>query len=71
MQNGSRLFPKTMLFWKRMFDEGQLNAAQRAFWEPKPHEELYDLQADRWEVNNLVDSPAIGINFDTGNGVAP
>jgi arylsulfatase A-like enzyme len=48
----------TTAVWKRMYDEGRLNAAQRAFWEPKPHEELYDLQNDRWEVNNLVDSPA-------------
>jgi arylsulfatase A-like enzyme len=49
--------PSTAI-WKRMFDEGRLNASQRAFWEPKAHEELYDLQNDRWEVHNLVDSPA-------------
>lgn len=48
----------TTAVWKRMFDEGRLNATQRAFWEPKAHEELYDLQNDRWEVDNLVDSPA-------------
>jgi arylsulfatase A-like enzyme len=48
----------TTAVWKRMYDEGRLNAAQRAFWEPKPHEELYDLHNDRWEVNNLVDSSA-------------
>jgi len=46
----------TTAVWKRMFDEGRLNATQRRFWEPKSHEELYDLQNDRWEVNNLVDS---------------
>ncbi|MCC6164063.1 MAG: sulfatase-like hydrolase/transferase [Acidobacteria bacterium] len=44
--------------WKRMYDEGRLNATQRAFWEPKPHEELYDLDADRWQVDNLAESPA-------------
>jgi uncharacterized sulfatase len=27
------------------------------FWEPKPIEELYDLQNDRDEVHNLADSP--------------
>jgi arylsulfatase A-like enzyme len=53
----------TTAVWKRMYDEGRLNAAQRAFWEPKPHEELYDLQTDRWEVNNLVDSPAHGVTL--------
>jgi arylsulfatase A-like enzyme len=51
----------TTAVWKRMFDEGRLNAAQRAFWEPKAHEELYDLQTDRWEVENLVSSPAHGV----------
>ncbi|MDP6414612.1 MAG: sulfatase-like hydrolase/transferase [Gammaproteobacteria bacterium] len=44
--------------WKRLYDEGRLNEAQRKFWEPKPPEELYDLQTDVDEVDNLVDSPA-------------
>lgn len=44
--------------WKRDFDAGKLNAAQSAFWNLKPTEELYDLQADRDQVNNLADSPA-------------
>lgn len=42
--------------WKKMYDEGKLNAAQRKFWETKPAEELYDLDADRDEVNNLAGS---------------
>jgi len=44
--------------WHELYREGKLNAAQRKFWEPKPPEELYDLQNDRDEVNNLADSPA-------------
>lgn len=48
----------TTQVWKRLYDEGKLNAAQRHFWETKPPEELYDLQNDRDEVNNLADSPA-------------
>ena len=47
----------TTQVWKRMFDEGKLNAAQRHFWETKPPEELYDLSKDRDEVNNLAASP--------------
>ena len=43
--------------WKRDYDAGKLNAAQSHFWKLKPAEELYDLQADPDEVNNLVDSP--------------
>ena len=43
--------------WKRDYDAGTLNEAQSHFWNLKPTEELYDLQADPDEVNNLVESP--------------
>ncbi|WP_417731188.1 sulfatase-like hydrolase/transferase [Rosistilla oblonga] len=43
--------------WKRAYDAGLCNAAQSHFWNLKPAEELYDLQADPDEVNNLADSP--------------
>lgn len=42
--------------WKRDYDAGQLNEAQSHFWRMKPAEELYDLQADPDEVNNLAQS---------------
>ena len=42
--------------WKRDYLAGKLNDAQSAYWKLKPTEELYDLQADPDEVNNLVDS---------------
>jgi len=47
----------TTQVWKRLFDEGKLAPEQRAFWEPKPAEELYDLASDPDEVRNLADSP--------------
>jgi len=46
----------TTQVWKRMYDAGQLKPPQTYFWETKPAEELYDLQADRDEVNNLQNS---------------
>jgi uncharacterized sulfatase len=44
--------------WKRLFDRGQLNQGQSAFWQPKASEELYDLEQDPDEVHNLASSPA-------------
>jgi arylsulfatase A-like enzyme len=47
----------TTRVWKKLHDEGQLTAAQDAFWMTKPPEELYDLHNDPDEVHNLAASP--------------
>lgn len=48
--------PTTRL-WRKLYDEGKLNAVQSQFWnEPKAPEELYDLKVDPDEVNNLAKS---------------
>lgn len=44
----------TTRVWHRLHTEGKLNPAQNAFWQAKPPEELYDLAADRDEVQNLA-----------------
>ncbi|MBE0534860.1 MAG: sulfatase-like hydrolase/transferase [Phycisphaerae bacterium] len=44
--------------WKALYDAGELNAVQKRFWESKPAEELYDLESDADEVNNLAASAA-------------
>jgi uncharacterized sulfatase len=46
----------TTRVWKKLHDEGRLNAAQDRFWKPKPPEELYDLRSDPDEVENLASS---------------
>jgi uncharacterized sulfatase len=44
----------TTRVWHELWKAGKCNAAQSHFWEPKPVEELYDLESDRDEVINLV-----------------
>ena len=44
--------------WEETYLAGNCNEAQSAFWEEKPAEELYDVTADPWEVNNLAEDPA-------------
>jgi arylsulfatase A-like enzyme len=46
----------TTRIWKQLYDEGKLNPVQSRFWEPKPPEELYDLNNDADEIVNLIDS---------------
>lgn len=43
--------------WERMADQGGLSPATKQFWGPKPAEELYDLDADPDNINNLAANP--------------
>ena len=45
----------TTRVWEQLHKEGKLNAVQDKFWNPKPPEELFDLQSDPDEVKNLVE----------------
>ena len=44
--------------WAASCAAGECNAAQRAFWEPRPGAALFHTAADPWEVENLIDDPA-------------
>ncbi len=44
----------------RLRNLGMLPEGTRRMFERKPAEELFDLQNDRWEENNLVNDPALG-----------
>ncbi|MHC4099062.1 MAG: sulfatase, partial [Planctomycetota bacterium] len=44
--------------WRKLHSEGKLSGPQKLFFKhPKPDEELYDIQKDPHEVNNLASSP--------------
>ena len=47
----------TTRVWKRLYDQGKLKPPMTYFWEKKPAEELYDLEKDPHEVNNLAALP--------------
>lgn len=45
--------------WQKAWKAGQLAPHHAALWEnDQAHEELYDLQKDPWELNNLAKDPA-------------
>ncbi|MBC8328117.1 MAG: sulfatase [Planctomycetes bacterium] len=48
----------TFRAWRAAYDAGGLPLHLARFWEPKPREELYDLQTDPDEIRNLASSPA-------------
>lgn len=40
--------------WEKAYLNGECNEIQSVFWKPKPVEELYDIENDPWEINNLA-----------------
>ncbi|HEY0864429.1 MAG TPA: sulfatase [Lacunisphaera sp.] len=47
--------------WRELFRAGRLDAAQRAFFEPRLPESLFDLEKDPHEVHNLAADPAYAV----------
>ena len=57
MQNNYRYKSLAYQEWRQLHAAGELNAIQRQFFESKPAEALYDLQADPHETRNLAGDP--------------
>lgn len=43
--------------WENAFRAGRTNVVQSRAFQPKPVEELYDVEIDPWEINNLANDP--------------
>ena len=43
--------------WEAEYKAGRLNEVQSRFWQPKPAEELYDVEADPDNIHNLATDP--------------
>ncbi|RCW36813.1 sulfatase-like hydrolase/transferase [Marinilabilia salmonicolor] len=48
---------KSIQSWEEAYKNGECNEIQSAFWEKKPVEELYDIENDPFEINNLALNP--------------
>ena len=58
LQNNYRYNMLAYSEWRQLYRDDKLNAAQRQFFEPKPVEALYDLEADPHEISNLAADPS-------------
>lgn len=57
LQNNYRYRMLAYEQWRSLYKEGNLNAAQRMFFERKPAEMLFDVEADPYEVKNVAGDP--------------
>ena len=54
---GFQQMTPTTRVWYQHFKDGLLNDIQSQFWQPHPHEELFDLFSDPHETRNLATDP--------------
>jgi arylsulfatase A-like enzyme len=70
LQNNYRYIQAAYAEWRQLYDDGRLNAVQKMFFEPRPMEELYDVEADPYETNNLIASAPLETLQDLRRGLA-
>ena len=58
LRNNYRFRMKAYQQWQQLYEKGGLNPAAAKFFEPKPAEALYDVEADPYEVRDLAGDPA-------------
>ncbi len=58
LQNNYRYRCLAYRQWREMFGQEELSPVQRAFFEPREPEALYDLRRDPYETRNLAEDPA-------------
>ncbi|MGE4550335.1 MAG: sulfatase, partial [Opitutales bacterium] len=57
LQNNYRYRMLAFAEWRELYKAGKLNAEQRQFFEPRPAEQLFDLENDPHEVDDLSGNP--------------
>ncbi|NQU26027.1 MAG: sulfatase-like hydrolase/transferase [Candidatus Nealsonbacteria bacterium] len=57
LQNNYRYKMLAYKQWRELFRAGKLSGAQLQFFDTKPVEALFDVEADPHEINNLADDP--------------
>jgi arylsulfatase A-like enzyme len=57
LQNNYRYRMLAYEEWRELYEAGKLNAEQRLFFEARPAEQLFDVEADPHEVRNLANDP--------------
>lgn len=58
LQNNYRYRMLAFAEWRELYAAGKLNEVQRQFFERRPAEQLFDVENDPHEINNLATDPA-------------